>query len=312
MSEFPSRNKEHIRSPTRGATASSAADGCSLIQPIRDRITGRPGYSSLTAGWSEHVLVESWTLGPSEWPEIVLQRHRVAVFLGRNPVRVSAKVDGTTIDNLATAGHIRVLPQGVCARSSWSAPLHLAVLELSPGLVDRLLDGPNPSASGHLLPHCYVADAFVHGLTRRIVDELKQPTERLYGEMLSVILATHILQRYGRSRVDTGLKVRLSALRARRVLEYMHVNLGCHLTIAALAQVAGLSEAHFARGFRAAFAESPHRMLLRLRLERALYLATRKRFSLADAAAAAGFYDQSHFANAVRRYFGVTPRQLLT
>lgn len=309
MPPRPPRNMKHV--PSRGRESPAAADVRGLIHPTKNRVGGRPGSSTLTAGWPEQVMLESWTLSPSEWPELVLERHRVAVFLDRNPVRVSAKVDGCTIENFATAGHIRVLPQGVSAQSSWRTPLKIAVFEISPTLVDRLLDGRIPTASEQLVPHGYVADAFVHDLTRRIVEELKQPTERLYGETLSMTLAAHILQRYGRSRVDIALKARLPAPKARSVLEFMHSNLGDHLSIAALAQVAGLSEAHFARAFRATFDESPHRLLLRLRLERAIHLVKTKRLSLADAAVAAGFYDQSHFANAVRRNFGVAPRQLL-
>lgn len=293
----------------RGARV--AADASRLVSAVRQKVTSHPGYSTLAAGWSEQVVLESCTIAPSEWPEVVLERHRIAVFLGQMPVRVTAKVDGRSAENFANMGHIRVLPQGVSAQSIWSAPLKLAVLEFSPALVDRLLDGRGQCASEQLVPHSYVADDIAHDLTRRIIAELEAPTEQLFGEMLSVTLALHVLQRYGRNRIDSGPRARLSSRRARRVVDYVHANLGERLSVTVLARVAEISDAHFARAFRATFDEPPHRLILRLRLQRAIQLVTVKRLSLAEAAVTAGFCDQAHFTNAVRRHLGVTPGRLL-
>ena len=52
--------------------------------------------------------------------------------------------------------------------------------------------GRGRCASEQLIPHCYVADDIAHDLTRRIIAELKAPTEQLFGEMLSVTLALHV------------------------------------------------------------------------------------------------------------------------
>lgn len=91
----------------------------------------------------------------------------------------------------------------------------------------------------------------------------------------------------------------------------MHANLDKRLSIAALAREAGLSDAHFARAFRATFNEAPHRVILRWRLERAARLVTKRGCSLAEAATAAGFCDQAHFTNAMRRHFGESPGTLM-
>src|SRR4051794_36460250 len=44
------------------------------------------------------------------------------------------------------------------------------------------------------------------------------------------------------------------------------------LDVPALARIAGVSEAHFIRTFRATFGETPHRYLQRRRVERAMFL----------------------------------------
>ena len=77
--------------------------------------------------------------------------------------------------------------------------------------------------------------------------------------------------------------------------------------MAALAAEAGLSDAHFARAFRTTFGEPPHRLVLRWRLERAERLIARAGLAPAEAALAAGFHDQSHLTNTMRRHLGTTP-----
>jgi AraC-like DNA-binding protein len=58
-------------------------------------------------------------------------------------------------------------------------------------------------------------------------------------------------------------------LRARDAMDRTYAQ---RLDIPALARIACVSEAHFIRGFRATFGETPHRYLQRRRVERAMYL----------------------------------------
>jgi AraC family transcriptional regulator len=126
--------------------------------------------------------------------------------------------------------------------------------------------------------------------------------------MLSVALAVHLLNEFRRDRANAPrIKGRLSAARTRRVLEFMRANLGETISISSLAQQAAISEAHFARAFRATLGESPHQLLLRWRLQWAQRLIEKQKLSAAEAAAATGFYDQAHFTNTMRKRLGITP-----
>ncbi|MNT86708.1 Virulence regulon transcriptional activator VirF [compost metagenome] len=60
------------------------------------------------------------------------------------------------------------------------------------------------------------------------------------------------------------------------------------------------------RGFAAAFGLPPHAWLQQCRLSRARRLIAQGR-ALADAAAGAGFADQSHMTRAFVRFLGFTP-----
>lgn len=79
------------------------------------------------------------------------------------------------------------------------------------------------------------------------------------------------------------------------------------VSLADLARLAGLSRFHFLRSFAAATGLTPHAFQIqhRLHLARRLIAA---RTPLAEAAAAAGFSDQSHLTRLFRRSYGLTPK----
>lgn len=80
--------------------------------------------------------------------------------------------------------------------------------------------------------------------------------------------------------------------------------------LAALAALAGLSPAHFARQFKAATGLPPHRYLIHRRVARACDLLAGGDASIAQVALAVGFFDQSHLDRHVKRLLGVSPRDL--
>jgi len=102
-----------------------------------------------------------------------------------------------------------------------------------------------------------------------------------------------------------------SALAIQRVLRHIHANLGQPLTLAELAELAGLSMWRFATVFRQQVGVAPHRYICRLRLDRAQAL-IRDGVPAATAASEAGFYDQSHLSRHFKSVFGMTPGQYMT
>jgi AraC-like DNA-binding protein len=80
-----------------------------------------------------------------------------------------------------------------------------------------------------------------------------------------------------------------------------------------LSRATGLSERQLHRRCTAAFGYGPAVLARMLRLQRALRLARSRegRFRLAELAAAAGYFDQQHFAREVRAIMGTTPTRLL-
>lgn len=79
------------------------------------------------------------------------------------------------------------------------------------------------------------------------------------------------------------------------------------LTVADMADAAGLSRAHFSREFRRAFGVSPHAYLLTRRLERAAALLRNTDNSVAEICLAVGLTSVGSFTTSFKRAFGATP-----
>jgi AraC family transcriptional regulator len=81
------------------------------------------------------------------------------------------------------------------------------------------------------------------------------------------------------------------------------------LVIDELAKLAGQPPLAFLRGFTAAVGMTPHAYLTEQRLQAARRLLADARLTLSDIGLACGFSHQSHFGDAFKRTFGLTPAQ---
>ncbi len=93
-----------------------------------------------------------------------------------------------------------------------------------------------------------------------------------------------------------------------RARDFINTHFADSLTANDIARTVGLSEFHFMRTFRAQTGLSVHAYLTQTRLDRAKTLLA-SGTEAALAAVAVGFFDQSHFSNAFRAHFGLTPMQ---
>jgi len=93
-----------------------------------------------------------------------------------------------------------------------------------------------------------------------------------------------------------------------RALAHLKQNYAERVELQDLAVVAGMSKFHFVRVFTAILGVTPHRCQLLLRLARAKAM-LREGSEIAQVAAHAGFWDQSHFDRSFRLFVGMTPTQ---
>jgi len=128
---------------------------------------------------------------------------------------------------------------------------------------------------------------------------------RLEAEGLALLLIAGLIRAGGRSTAPH--RGGLAGWQLRRTVEHLEANLARPVGIAELAAIAGLSPYHFARSFRTATGEPPHRALVRLRLERARSLLERTDRPVGEVAAAVGYETPQALARAFRRELGTTP-----
>jgi AraC family transcriptional regulator len=190
--------------------------------------------------------------------------------------------------------------------------IYLPLSHFSPGNFDINTDR---SAIDALSYKTAFEDPLLAEIGCAIASELETETSAgslLVGALASS-LAARLLQKHvsGSStqpfprRTNQGLDRR----RLFRVLDYIEANLESDLSIERMATIACLSRYHFARAFRQAVGQSPHRYVSAKRLERAKALLMHGDRPLVDIALALSFSSQANFARAFRQATGLAPGQ---
>jgi AraC family transcriptional regulator len=105
------------------------------------------------------------------------------------------------------------------------------------------------------------------------------------------------------TRVGTGLP----GATLRRVVGHIEANAHRGLRLSELSGVARMSVFHFARRFKVSTGLSPHRFVVRERIERAKHLLAAGGVPVAAIGRDVGFRTPSHFTSAFHRITGVTP-----
>ena len=103
----------------------------------------------------------------------------------------------------------------------------------------------------------------------------------------------------------------LSAMQ--RVIDHINANLDKPLPVNTLAEVSGLSRAHFSRVFAESEGLPPAEFVLQQRMQRAAKLLTHAAYlPVKEVAVLAGFDDANYFSKAFRRIYGINPTEFRT
>jgi AraC family transcriptional regulator len=129
-----------------------------------------------------------------------------------------------------------------------------------------------------------------------------------YVKALGVVLVHELLRINARGReAQARIYGGLAGWQRRKAAAYIDEHLTESLSLAALAQLVGLSPCYFCRAFRQSFGMPPKRYQLNLRIERAKTLLAKHAVSVTDVGYAVGYSDTSAFSTAFRRMSGLTP-----
>jgi AraC-like DNA-binding protein len=170
-----------------------------------------------------------------------------------------------------------------------------------------VLAAMDPGRHGELaIAQPVLIDAQLAAATRQLLQSLRAwrqgRAEALACEERLVHACGLLLQRHATHRVDGDA----AAVSLASVRERLAGDLLAPPTLSDLAAQVGLSRFQLLRRFAALHGCTPHAFVLQQRAERARSL-IRQGTSLAEAAAACGFADQSHMTRVFTRQFGFTP-----
>lgn len=155
-------------------------------------------------------------------------------------------------------------------------------------------------------PKLRFTDDRIWTLARLLSDAVQDPdpSTQLYGDSLTAALAVRL---FSEAKARPKSVAGLSTLQLRDAISFLDARMPTRVDLATLAELAGLSQSHYTRAFKASTGLAPYQWQLQARIERAKVLLLETRLSLDDVAEATGFADAVHFGRTFRKLVGATP-----
>lgn len=239
-----------------------------------------------------------------------LRSHFIVAHLS-NPSDIATRWSGIAHTCRSVPGHLMIMSAGQDSCWDWTEEVDELHLFLDPALLDNLaLEMGDRSV--RLIEGIGILDPALTDLALKINAELDRPglCSRLYADSVAQLLALQLLRAHSTLSVPDSIRcVDLPAHKVRAALEFIDAHLERDLSLDAIAAAVDVSPFRFARGFKKATGQPPHRYLTLRRLERAKDLLRARRLSIAEVALAVGFASQSHFTTLFRRHCRSTPKR---
>jgi len=275
--------------------------------------------SSADRGWSglsAELCTARRGVGPWRTPQSDV---RICVATRSKQTIVTRRAPGIESQIVAGRGTVWLSPPGLqegVVDFAQDLPEFLHIyLPLSRFSSSNFDNETDESAVGALSYETAFEDPLLAEIGFAVVSELKTETSAgglLVGALASSLAARLLQKHVSASRTPLFPRRRHQGLDQRRlfrVLDYIDANLEGDLSLECMATVACLSRYHFARAFRQAVGESPHRYVSAKRLERAKTLLIRGDRPLVDIALALNFSSQANFTRAFKQATGQAPGQ---
>lgn len=248
---------------------------------------------------------------PGRMPEHTVKFHEINLTLGGKLTTEKISSVGRSIFRNNGAGNLCITPAGQPISAFWEKPLDNLGILLEPEFVSKTAI-ENGFVSNFVFSEIYnEKDALIQQIGLTLLEEAKaeSPTGRLYADSLIQTLILHLLKNYSTaSAVRENLNGGLSGYRLRRVTEFINENLEEDLSLAEIAEIAGLSQFHFARAFRKSTGLTPQNYLMQQRIERAKVLLAKDELPIVEVSLRTGFKNQSHFTTLFRKFTKFTPK----
>jgi AraC family transcriptional regulator len=261
-----------------------------------------------------------------KWPNLRAERHRVKGFsiegIFQNHVLMIPMSQAVTVEmelkgrrnKLDIArGQVMIHPSDSHISMYSSDTLDFLTISLTPRLMTQVCTEYLKSASVIIQPTCATGDSFLKAACMQIYEQMKgrQPCGKMYAEVIAKTLGLHLAMFHANGITEEhSTSGGLAPFQLKRALAYVHAHLGSNgLSVAKMADAAGLSLFYFIRQFKINMRISPRQYIIRQRLELSKTLLIQNKLALDEITQKVGFQNKSTFIHRFRRVCGVTPFQ---
>lgn len=262
----------------------------------------------------------------AEWPGLRIHRahvlpgrmlehtndlHEVNVAISGSLTTEKISNSGRRIRTVGGDGNFCITPAGQSLSARWDKPLQNLGMFFQTGFVSSVAAENGFPPDFEFVEVYKSDDPLVQNIGLSLLESAatEEPLGKLYEDSLIQTLTLHLLSKYTTAGPrPVPAQGGLSGFRLRRVIEFVEANLDSDISLADLADVAGLSQFHFARAFRTSTGKTPQQFVMQHRLERAKELLQRPELPLVEVSLRSGFKSQSHFTTLFRKYTSFTPK----
>lgn len=197
-----------------------------------------------------------------------------------------------------------LLPAGLSGACDWTGESLFLNVSFSSALIGEISGGRNAPFD----PRYGFADATAVNMALDLhMASQEGPVATIYREAMTLALAAHLVKTLSETAPLVAAAPVIEDMRLARAVDLIETELTADLSLEQLARTAGMSAFHFARSFKAATGEAPHKFVMRRRVERAKILLATTKLPVAEIAFRVGWENVSHFSQAFRSIAGTTP-----
>lgn len=237
--------------------------------------------------------------------------HKINISISGNLTTEKSSSCGKRIITKGSAGNMCITPSGQAMGAVWGKTLDNLGILLEPDFAVKTAIENRFSGNFEFSEIYKNKDALIQQIGLTLLEEAnsESPAGRLYADSLIQTLTLHLLKNYtSAGSVQENIHGGLSGYKLRRVKEFINANLEDDLSLAEIAEVADLSQYHFARSFRKTTGQTPQQYLMQQRIERAKELLAKNDLPIVEISLQTGFKNQSHFTTLFRKFTKLTPK----
>jgi AraC family transcriptional regulator len=238
--------------------------------------------------------------------------HPYLIYHLSRPTQVTRKIEGFSTERaLIGPRHICLAPGGSVVQTQHTGRPEILQVYIRRSVYETAVNEMYGTSDAEMLPRYAILDPLLEQLIFAIKRALQNgaTADRLYMDTIAQMIAMHIARHHStRSRVvENRLPGTIADWRMQRLFEFIEENLGCDLSLIRMAAEVGVSPLHLPRTFKTATGQSPHRYVLRRRIERAKDLLIKTDTPILEVALSVGFSSQSHLSSWFSRVVGISP-----